>query len=154
MLRGTIRISDCTFAGISVPINLNNKSAGTQTVTVTGTTFTDCSTAAGTAANNTATYAAPIRVLCKKGATTSLTVEEAAFVYTGENTQAGNGDIFFWATAVRTRAAVMVSRRLPEQSNWRWIKRKRLFISRVPGYYGADGKVADAEKNVITKSHR
>lgn len=148
---GTIRISDCTFAGISVPINLNNKSAGTQTVTVTGTTFTDCSTAAGTAANNTATYAAPIRVLAQKGATTSLTVEEAAFVYTGENTQAGNGDILLGDG----RADSFGSDGQPEATGTVKLEMdqtKATIHKQVPGYYGADGKVADAEKNVITKA--
>lgn len=146
---GTITVSGCTFAGVAVPINLNNKSSGTQTVSVTDTTFTDCATAAVAAACNASTYAAPIRVLAQKGAVTNLTVEEAAFVYTGDNKQAGNGDILLGDG----RADSFVDGQ-PEATGTVTLamdQTKATIQTQVPGYYGSDGNVADAEKAEVTE---
>ena len=86
---GSVTVEDCSFTNISEPINLNNKSAGTQTVTVSGTTFTDC----GLGTSSDATWAAPIRVLCANAAGTSdLSVDACTFTYS-EGKASCNGDI-------------------------------------------------------------
>lgn len=86
---GSVTVKNTDFNGIAVPVNLNNKSAGNQTVTVENCDFNNCATEA-TVATETSTkeYAAPIRVLVQAGANTTLNVKNCSF--TGDS---ANGDI-------------------------------------------------------------
>ena len=87
---GTINIENCKFNNIDVPLNMNHKMAGTQTVNVKNTTFTDC----GLANNQeTKTYAAPIRIVAQDGATSNLSVENCEITYSEGKSNCGNGDI-------------------------------------------------------------
>ena len=86
---GSITMESTTFTNIDVPINLNNKSTGTQTVKVVNSTFNDCGI--GTESNK--TYAAPVRIVAQKDATTNLIVENAGFNYSEGKQNCGNGDI-------------------------------------------------------------
>ncbi len=90
---GTISITDCEFDGIAVPVNLNNKSNGKQTVTVKNATFTDCATKALAAAQNASKYAAPIRFVTQNGATTEANVEACTITYSESVETNGFGDI-------------------------------------------------------------
>ena len=90
---GTISITGCEFDGIAVPVNLNNKSNGKQTVTVKGSTFTDCATKALAAAQNASKYAAPIRFVTQNGATTEANVEACTITYSDGIETNGFGDI-------------------------------------------------------------
>lgn len=86
---GSVTVKNTDFNGIAVPVNLNNKSAGNQTVTVENCNFTNCATEATVAAEaSTKEYAAPIRVLAQAGANTTLNVKNCSF--TGDS---ANGDI-------------------------------------------------------------
>ncbi len=98
---GTISITNCSFKGIAVPINLNNKSDGKQNVTISGCTFTNCSTEeivqqARTDESGKAdlrSYAAPIRFVTQNGASTDVTIDNCTITNeTGKET-VGNGDI-------------------------------------------------------------
>lgn len=87
---GRISISDTHFIGVAVPINLNNKSAGEQNITVSKCTFDKCATTENASAVTALAYAAPIRVLCTNEAGSSkLTVDTCSFTNSGE----ANGDI-------------------------------------------------------------
>lgn len=89
---GAIVVEGCTFEGVACPINLNNKSQGTQTVTVKDCVFRDCATTAN-ATGAFLTYAAPIRVVAGHSrASVNLTVDGCSFTYT-EGTEKANGDI-------------------------------------------------------------
>lgn len=90
---GTISITDCEFDGIAVPVNLNNKSNGKQTVTVKNATFTDCATKALAAAQNASKYAAPIRFVTQNGASTEASVEGCTITYSDGVESNGFGDI-------------------------------------------------------------
>ena len=85
---GTISITNTTFNKISVGLNLNHKSNGTQTISVVGCTFTDCAIKHDT----TKTYSAPIRIVAQEGATSNLTVTNTTFSYSSGN-KPQNGDI-------------------------------------------------------------
>lgn len=94
---GKITIKNTTFKGIAAAINLNHQSTGTQSVTVEDCTFTNCATPEAIEAYKTktggdaTTYAAPIRIVAQSGATNNLTVNNATFSYTSEDS--ANGDI-------------------------------------------------------------
>lgn len=89
---GTISIKNTTFNKISVGLNLNHKSSGTQAISVEDCTFTDCAIASLPNHGTTKTYSAPIRIVAKEGATSNLTVTNTTFHYTlGSAPQ--NGDI-------------------------------------------------------------
>lgn len=90
---GDILISDTTFAGIAVGLNINHKSAGVQNITLENCTFTDCALSDSSQAASTKTYGAPVRIVAKLGATTNLTVEGAEFRYSAGGQNVGNGDV-------------------------------------------------------------
>lgn len=88
---GAVCVDKCTFTGVREPINLNNKSAGHQTVSVTGCRFVACSTAA--ISGDAVTWAAPIRVLTSaSGGSTALSVSNCRFEYADGDIRS-NGDI-------------------------------------------------------------
>lgn len=95
---GTINISNTTFKGITTSINLNHKkSSGTQSIKVENCKFDDCGFYAYDK-NQHKTYAAPIRIVANKGATSNLTVNDATFIYNttdseGNIIESCNGDI-------------------------------------------------------------
>ena len=91
---GTIVVEDCTFTGVPEPINLRNRSAGNQKVTVTNCTFTDCATTAIADTVGDEAWAAPIRVCVtdNPAGSTDLTVTNCTFNYTAGTTKC-NGDI-------------------------------------------------------------
>lgn len=87
---GTINIKNCDFNKVAVPVNLNNKSAGEQTITISNCRFNECSTTDLATATNSSAYAAPIRILTTgSGATSNVTVKDAQF----NTVNNGNGDI-------------------------------------------------------------
>lgn len=89
---GTISIKNTTFNKISVGLNLNHKSTGTQTISVKDCTFTDCAIDSLPNHATTKTYSAPIRIVAQEGATSNLTVTNTTFSYSpGSALQ--NGDI-------------------------------------------------------------
>lgn len=89
---GTISIKNTNFNNISVGLNLNHKSNGTQTIRVEGCTFTDCAIDSLLTHDATKTYSAPIRIVAREGAISNLTVTNTTFSYTpGSAPQ--NGDI-------------------------------------------------------------
>lgn len=90
---GDIIIRNTTFTGIAVGLNINHKSAGVQNILLEGCTFTDCALPAVSAAQNTKTYGAPVRIVAQAGATTNLTVSGTTFNYSDGNTNCVNGDI-------------------------------------------------------------
>lgn len=90
---GDILISDTTFTGIAVGLNINHKSAGVQNITLENCTFTDCALSDSSQAASTKTYGAPVRIVAKLGATTNLTVEGAKFHYRAGGQNVGNGDV-------------------------------------------------------------
>lgn len=84
--KGEIKISGCTFTNVQEPINLNNKSADKQKITVSNCTFDTC----GSTNDVDKDYAAPIRVLATtEGGTSELNVNSCTFT----NTAGNNGDI-------------------------------------------------------------
>lgn len=89
--KGEIALDNVSFKNVAVPINLRNKSNGTQTIIVKNCQFTNCATAE--IANNTSStsYAAPIRVITESSAIASnVTVENCSFT---NSATAGNGTI-------------------------------------------------------------
>lgn len=98
LYKGSINVIKTTFNKIDVAINLNNKSEDEQIITVENCEFNDCGL--GTEANGSSnkTYAAPIRIVAKEGATSNLTVNDATFIYNttdskGNIIESCNGDI-------------------------------------------------------------
>ena len=87
---GTINVEGCEFKNIDVAFNMNHKVEGEQTVNIKDTEFTDCGLATK---NGTETYAAPIRIVAKKGATSNLSVENCEITYSEGKSNCGNGDI-------------------------------------------------------------
>ncbi|WP_419067436.1 hypothetical protein [Candidatus Allofournierella excrementavium] len=90
---GEIDIRNTTFTNIAVGLNINHKSNGVQNILLEGCTFTDCALPDVSAAQNTKTYGAPVRIVAKEGATTHLTVNGTTFNYSDGKTNCGNGDI-------------------------------------------------------------
>lgn len=140
---GKIDIRDTTFTNIAVGLNINHKSGGVQNIQLDGCIFNDCALPDVSAAQNTKTYGAPVRIVAKEGATTNLTVNGTTFNYSNSNTNCGNGDILLGdgrhdaapqqgtvtLAMTGTAAQVMVQQ---------------------PGYYAANGTVADAAKAKVT----
>lgn len=100
---GSVAVKDTEFKNMALALNLNNKSAGHQAITVENCVFTNCGTEAlakklAEAPVNPNTeikmYLAPIRVLdTVDGSTSNLTVKNATFNYTDGNSSTVNGDI-------------------------------------------------------------
>ncbi len=139
---GTISIKNTTFNEISVGLNLNNKSNGTQTIRVEGCTFTDCAIDSLPNHNTTKTYSAPIRIVAKAGATSKLTVTNTTFSYSPGNTPQ-NGDILLndgRHGAAVTQGTVTLAMTGTAAD----------IMVQESGYYGADGEIADDTKVRIT----
>ena len=81
---GTVAVNNCSFTGSIVPVNFNHKATGTQTVTVSNSTFTNCGTAGEWAA-----FAAPARFVNSATGTLNATISGCSF----EGTVGLNGDI-------------------------------------------------------------
>jgi len=97
---GTITVDNVAFENICVPVNLNHKVAGTQTVVIEDCSFTNC----GSAEYD---YAAPIRVLSSvAGAETEMTVTGCTFTDTVANKQGQNADILLDYGVGTTTASV------------------------------------------------
>ena len=136
---GDISIKDTNFKGISVGLNINHKSDGTQNITLENCTFEDCALSDSPQAATTKTYAAPVRVVAQDGATTNLVIKDSKFVYSDGKENCGNGDILIGdgrhdapekqgivtLSMTGTKANVMVQK---------------------AGYYNVDGTVADPDK--------
>ena len=100
---GSVTVKDTEFKNMALALNLNNKSAGHQDITVENCVFTNCGTeelvkklveAPVNPNKEVGTYAAPIRVLdTVDGSTSNLTVKNATFDYTDGNSPTVNGDI-------------------------------------------------------------
>ena len=90
---GDILISDTSFTGIAVGLNINHKSAGVQNITLENCTFTDCALSDSLQAASTKTYGAPVRIVAQPGATTNLIIKGAEFRYNAGNQNVGNGDV-------------------------------------------------------------
>lgn len=100
---GSVTVKDTEFKNMALALNLNNKSAGHQAITVENCVFTNCGTeelvkklaeAPANPNKEVGTYAAPIRVLdTVDGSTSNLTVKNATFDYTDGNSPTVNGDI-------------------------------------------------------------
>lgn len=73
---GAITLTNVDFSNLNKAVNLNHKAAGTQTVTMTGCTFTDCG-------NDVSADQIPVRVLSSvPGGKSELTVENCTFTGT------------------------------------------------------------------------
>ena len=81
---GTVAVNNCSFTGSIVPVNFNHKATGTQTVTVSNSTFTNCGTAGEWAA-----FAAPARFVNSAAGTLNATISGCSFA----GTVGVNGDI-------------------------------------------------------------
>ena len=80
---GNITLTNVDFSNLNKAINLNHKASGTQTVTMTGCTFTDCG-------NDVSADQIPVRVLSSvAGGKSELTVENCTFT----DTPTGGADI-------------------------------------------------------------
>lgn len=134
---GTISIKNTTFNKISVGLNLNHKSTGTQKISVEDCTFTDCAIKHDT----TKTYSAPIRIVAKKGATSKLTVTNTTFSYSSGN-KPQNGDILLndgRPDATETRGTVTLAMTGTAAN----------IMVQEKGYYGADGEIADEKGEIF-----
>ena len=89
--KGQINLDNVSFTNVAVPINLKNKSDGTQTINVKNCNFTNCATAEIAKKTGSTLYAAPIRVVTEGSAKASnVTVSSCTFT---ECATAGNGTI-------------------------------------------------------------
>ena len=85
---GTIEVNNCTFNNVALGVNINNKSGGEQTISISGCKFTDCATDDNAA--DWRKFSAPIRLVTSgDDATINATIEGSTI--TGKNV--GNGDI-------------------------------------------------------------
>ena len=126
---GRITIKNCEFANNCAPVNIAHKQAGTMTVTVENSTFTNCGETDTT--KELYRYAAPVRIVNNNAAGT-VTTEVTNCTFT--STVGNNGDILIGdgrdgkdsndvALTVSGTAADVQAQK--------------------PGYYGADGAVSD-----------
>lgn len=84
---GTITLNNVDFSNVDVPVNLNHKVSGTQSIILKDCDFDTCGTSAYE-------YAAPIRVLSSvEGAVSELSVEDCSFANTIANAAQQNADI-------------------------------------------------------------
>ncbi len=97
---GTVTLNNVDFSNTDVPVNLNHKVAGTQTIIISDCSFTNC----GTAEYD---YSAPIRVLSSvDGAASALTVSNVTFEGTVTNKLGQNADILLDYGVGTTEASV------------------------------------------------
>lgn len=138
---GKISITNTTFDNISVGLNLNHKSSGTQTISVVGCEFTDCAIDSLLDAT-TKTYSAPIRIVAQERATSNLTVTNTTFRYT-LGSEPKNGDILLndgRPDAAKTQGTVTLAMTGTAAN----------IMVQQSGYYGAGGVIADNTKGVTT----
>ena len=84
---GRVTLTGCEFSEVDVPVNLNHKVSGTQTISISDCTFSDC----GTAEYD---YSAPVRVLSSvEGANSVLEISDCSFSDTVVNKQGQDADI-------------------------------------------------------------
>lgn len=134
---GTISITNTNFNNISVGLNLNHKSIGTQTIRVEGCKFTDCAIKH----DATKTYSAPIRIVAREGATSNLTVTNTTFSYPSGN-RPQNGDILLndgRHNAAETQGTVTLAMTGTAAN----------IMVQKSGYYDADGGIADEKGEII-----
>ena len=141
---GDIVIKDTTFKGILVGININHKSTNVQNITVDNCLFEDCGTTDnpqyGTANKS---YVAPVRFVCKDGATSNVTVKDAEFKYSEGKEKSGNGDVLIGDgrhNAAETQGTVTVA----------MTGTAAKVVVQKAGYYTSDGVVADNDKAAAT----
>ena len=124
---GTVTVNSCSFTGSIVPVNFNHKAAGTQTVTVANSTFTNCGTTGDWAA-----FAAPARFVNSGTGTLSATINACSF----KETAGANGDILIGDGRTgqeSNEVALTVANTVAKVQ------------AQKPGYYGKTGtEVADA----------
>ena len=86
---GIVDIQNCTFTGVSEPINMNTKEgASKKTINVTGCMFTDCGLGNGADEQ----WAAPIRIVNSAAGICEVNVSDCTFSYSEGSTPC-NGDI-------------------------------------------------------------
>ena len=135
---GAIVVDNCSFSGVKIPVNLNHKANGTQIVTVTDCSFTNCGSAEGDAAK----YAAPIRFVNSGSGTQNATVDHVTFTGTIGN----NGDILIGDGRANEKSNDVTLTVTNTAANVQAQK---------PGYYDASGNVTDAalvSKTPVEKS--
>ncbi len=129
---GTVALNGCDFSNVSVPVNLNHKVAGTQTITISDCTFTNCGT-------DEYDYSAPIRVLSSvDGAVSALTVSNTSFTGTVANSLGQNADILLDYGVGNTEASISGTS-------------ANLSLEKVNNV--ATDSVVDASENVTAKSY-
>ena len=141
---GDIKIKNTAFTEIGVALNINHKAAGTQTISLENCTFTDCAAADGSTAKDTKTYGAAVRVVSAKGATTKLSVTDCAFAYSEGRENIGNGDILIGdgrSDAAAEQGVVTLAMTGTDAD----------VMVQKPGYYAADGTVADEAQGTLTE---
>ena len=141
---GDIKIKDTSFTEIAVGLNMNHKAAGIQNISLENCTFTDCATADGAKAGATKTYGAPVRVVCKDGGTTNLSVTSCEFVLSEGRENIGNGDILIGdgrSDAAAEQGVITLAMSSTDAD----------VMVQKPGYYAADGTVADEAQGTLTE---
>ena len=134
---GTIKIENCEFDSVPVPINLNNKSNGAQTITVANTVLNNCATIANTTADQ-QKYASGIRVLSTaEGGSSVVNVNNCTFTY-DEGAVKANGDILLGDGRVDGKTS-------NDAVTLNIVNTAADVQMQKPGYYTADGST-DASK--------
>ena len=123
---GAVAINNCSFAGSIVPVNFNHKAAGTQTVTVANSTFTNCGTTGEWAA-----FAAPARFVNSGTGALNATINACSFA----DTVGVNGDILIGDGRTGQKSNEVTLTVTNTAANVQAQK---------PGYYGEGTTVADA----------
>ena len=123
---GAVSINNCSFAGSIVPVNFNHKAAGTQTVTVANSTFTNCGTTGEWAA-----FAAPARFVNSGTGALNATINASSFA----DTVGVNGDILIGDGRTGQKSNEVTLTVTNTAANVQAQK---------PGYYGEGTTVADA----------
>lgn len=145
---GDILISDTTFTGIAVGLNINHKSAGVQNITLENCTFTDCALSDSPQAESTKTYGAPVRIVARAGATTNLIIKGAEFCYNTGNQNVGNGDVLIGDgryDALENQGTVTLQMTDTDAD---------VVVQKAKYYTDAAGSVTDAQKARLTAASR
>ena len=133
---GTIALTDVAFSNLNKAVNLNHKAAGTQTVTMTRCTFTNCG-------NDVAADQIPVRVLTSvEGGSSELTVTSCTFT----GTPAGGADILLdygvgltEATITETNAKVVIERKNNEPEVHNVVDTQEYAFNNLPFVAEVDG---------------
>lgn len=141
---GDISIKNTSFNEIAVALNMNHKAAGTQNISLENCTFTNCATEKLSADQKTTTYGAPVRVVSKKGAVTNLEISNCSFVYSDGMVNCGNGDILIGDGRHGADAEQGVVTLAMNGTDADVMVQKA-------GYFGTDGKVANADQGTLTE---